>query len=178
MGQEAAISFLSDPRSFGPGVTHVERRETHGAIVFLAGDKAYKLKREVKYPYMDYSTLALRRAKCEAELKVNRRTAPDLYLEVRPIVRNRSGTLRFGAVDKSDEAIDWVVEMKRFEQSALLEEMRKRGELTGNLMRQLADTVAQFHRSAEIRRDFGGATGISKVIDENVMMFTRLEGQP
>jgi aminoglycoside phosphotransferase family enzyme/predicted kinase len=178
MGQDAVISFLSDPRNFGPKVASVERHETHGAIVFLAGDKAYKLKREVKYPYMDYSTLALRRANCEAELKVNRRTAPELYREVRPILRDDRGTLRFGTVGESDEVIDWVVVMKRFEQSALLEEMRKRGELTASLTRQLADTVAQFHRAAEIRRDFGGAPGILKVIDENVLMFTRLKGQP
>jgi aminoglycoside phosphotransferase family enzyme/predicted kinase len=159
-------------------VTSVERHETHGAIVFLAGGLAYKLKREVKFPYMDYSTLALRRAKCEAELRVNRRTAPELYLEVRPIVRSRSGKLCFGAPDEADEVVDWVVVMRRFEQSALLEKMRKHGALTVPLMRQLADTIARFHGSAEIRKDFGGALGISKVIDENVMMFTRLEERP
>lgn len=178
MGQDAVIAFLSNPHSFGPNVVRVERHETHGAIVFLAGDKAYKLKREVKYPYMDYSTLALRHAKCQAELEANRRTAPELYLDVRPIARGPGGQLRFGTTAEPVEAIDWVIVMKRFPQSALLEEMRKRGELTQTLMRQLADTIAEFHEGAEIHQDFGGASGIAHVIDENATMLQRLERRP
>ena len=178
MEQAAVIAFLSNPHSYGANVVSVERHETHGAIVFLAGDNAYKLKRAVKYPYMDYSTLALRRAKCEAELAVNRRTAPGLYLEVRPIVRGQSGRLRFGTMAESANAIDWVVVMKRFPQSALLEEMRKRGKLTHTLMRQLADVIAEFHSRAEIYQDFGGGSGIAHVIDENTTMLRHLEGRP
>lgn len=166
--QAATIAFLSNPKTYGNAVLRVERRETHGAIVFLAGDRAYKLKRAVRFPYMDYSTTALRRAMCEAELAVNRRMAPDLYLEIRAIVQARDGTIRFGRNTDEAAIIDWVVVMRRFKESALLEEMRKRNGLSVPLMRQLAEAIAAFHLSAEKRPFFGGATGILRVIDENV----------
>jgi aminoglycoside phosphotransferase family enzyme/predicted kinase len=173
MNQEAVIAFLSDPSTYGRGIEEVERHETHGSMVFLAGERAFKLKRAVRYPYMDYSTPARRRAMCEAELAVNRRMAPDLYLEVRAIVRARDGTLRFNTASDPIAAIDWVVVMKRFDQDALFEEMRKRGELSAPLMRTLAEVIAHFHREAEVRPRFGGSAGILKVIDENRAIFGR-----
>ncbi|MBI3675143.1 MAG: AAA family ATPase [Proteobacteria bacterium] len=202
--QTAVIEFLSDPASYGAGVAKVERCETHGAIVFLAGERAYKLKRAVSYAYMDFSTRALRRAMCEAELAVNRRAAPDLYLEVRAVVRDAGGKLRFGALTDSDAAVDpaslasqatprqardslphstdkildWVVVMRRFEQADLFEEMRKRGALTAPLMRRAAEAIAEFHRGADIRHDFGGAVGIRRVIDENAEVLTSWSGRP
>ena len=59
-----------------------KRIDTHGAVVFLSGDRAYKLKRAVKFPYMDFSTAERRRAMCEAEVEINRRLAPEIYLGV------------------------------------------------------------------------------------------------
>lgn len=168
MNQNAVIAFLSDPASYNLKVSEVERHETHGAIVFLAGNRAYKLKRAVCYPYMDFSTPELRHAMCAAELAVNRKSAPQLYLEVRAIVPGEDGNLRFGSQAEEASAIDWVVVMQRFEQSALLEEMRKRGTLSASHMRTLADTIATYHQSAEIHLEAGGAAGILKVINENV----------
>ena len=81
--QSEVIEFLGAPPSYGAGINRVERIETHCSIVFLAGERAYKLKRAVKYPYLDFSTAELRKAACETELALNRRTAPELYLEVR-----------------------------------------------------------------------------------------------
>lgn len=109
--QDEVIRFLSAPSAYG-SILPVERLETHGAIVFLCGEHAYKLKRAVRYPYMDYSTVEKRQQMCEHELAVNRRTAPTLYLDVRPIVRNATG-LAFGDPATRD-AIDWVVVMRRF----------------------------------------------------------------
>lgn len=177
MKQDPVIAFLADPRSYGPEVTDVARVETHGAIVFLAGDRAFKLKRAVKYPYMDFSTPERRHAMCEAELAVNQRTAPQLYLEVRPIVSRSNGTIAFGT-DTSEEPIDWVIVMKRFSQTALLEEMRKRGGLTKALMSDLAETIARFHGSAEVRLEFGGSSGILAVIEESVAVLKSYEGRP
>jgi aminoglycoside phosphotransferase family enzyme/gluconate kinase len=173
MNQEAVTAFLSDPATYGTGVEQVERHETHGSMVFLAGERAFKLKRAVRYPYMDYSTPARRRAMCEAELAVNQRMAPELYLEVRAIVRARDGTLRFDSSSDPIAAIDWVVVMKRFDQAALFEEMRKRGGLSAPLMRTLAEVIAHFHREAEVRPRFGGPAGILTVIDENRAIFGR-----
>ncbi len=171
--QPDVIAFLSDPKTFG--VDNVERHETHGSIVFLAGDLAYKLKRAVAYPYMDYSTPELRHVMCEAELRINQRTAPRLYLDVRAILRASDGTLRLVPPADASNALDWVVVMRRFPQSALLEEMRKRSDLTPALMRDLGGIIADFHTTAEIKRGFGGAQGIARVIEENAAML-RLYG--
>ena len=176
--QADVIAFLSDPKSFGPQSPAVERHDTHGSMVFLAGDFAYKLKRAVAYPYMDYSTPELRRAMCEAELLVNRRMAPKLYLEVRAIVREPGGGIRFGTAGESANVIDWVVVMRRFPQSMLLEEMRKRGELTAPLMRELGEVIAAFHGDAEIKTSLGGAHGLARVIEENLAVMRSYCGDP
>lgn len=158
------VAFLSNPASYG--LNHpVEIHETHGSRVFLAGDHAYKLKRAVKLPYLDYSTPQRRREMCARELAVNRAMAPDLYEAVRGIVRE-NGALRFSDAD-DPRAIEWVVVMRRFHQSDLLEARRKAGALTLLDLSALADAVANFHRGARISRDFGGASGIRAVTDEN-----------
>jgi hypothetical protein len=87
------IAFLSRPDSYGADAGPVERIETHASLVFLAGPYAYKLKRAVRFSYLDYSTVERREAACRAELALNRRTAPELYLEVRPLGRDASGGL-------------------------------------------------------------------------------------
>jgi uncharacterized protein len=83
--QQAVIAFLSKPSSYGSASERVDIIETHVSLVFLVSDRAYKLKRVVKYPYLDFSTPEHRRRACEAELALNRRTAPTLYLEVRAL---------------------------------------------------------------------------------------------
>lgn len=172
--QDDIVAFLSGPASYGVAGT-VERCETHGAIVFLAGERAYKLKRAVRFPYMDYSTPERRRAACESELAVNRRMAPSLYLEVRGIVRATDGKLGFGESD-DPEAVDWVVVMKRFAQSSLLGEMWRQGRLNDTLMRKLADTIADVHSRAATTRDFGGAASIASVVEENIQILMSFEG--
>ena len=159
--QSEAIAFLSRPDSYG--VDAVERIETHASLVFLAGPCAYKLKRAVRFSYLDYSTLERREAACRAELALNRRTAPELYLEVRPIGRGAAGGLVFGGTP----AIDWVLVMRRFDQAELFDRMAERGALSATLMRDLGDRIAAFHDSADVTRDFGGAAGMDWMIDGN-----------
>ena len=89
--QAETIAFLMQPQSYGAGNGVVERIDTHGAMVFLVGDCAYKLKRAVKLPYFDFSTPDKRHAVVERELALNRRTAPELYLGVEPIRRGTDG---------------------------------------------------------------------------------------
>jgi hypothetical protein len=161
--QSEIISFLSDQASYGL-VEPVERFDTHAAIVFLAGDRAYKLKRAVTLPYLDYGTPALRRAACEAELKLNRRTAPTLYLEVRAVRRTSDGHLSLGS---AGDAVDWLVVMRRFDEDCLFDHMAARGKLTQPLLQKLADTIAAFHAAAEIVPGHGGAAAMRKVIDAN-----------
>src|SRR5271154_6719288 len=94
--QRDVVAFLRDPSSYPPGAGPVRIIETHASIVFLAGDYAYKLKRAVKSPYLDFSTVARRLAACTTELMLNRRTAPQLYLEVRAISRGPDGAISWG----------------------------------------------------------------------------------
>ena len=120
-----------------------KRIDTHGAVVFLSGDRAYKLKRAVKFPYMDFSTAERRRAMCEAEVEINRRLAPEIYLGVEE-VRGESGEN------------DWVVVMRRFDEDGLLDRMAERGRLTPELMAALGARIAQYHDGlAAIRDGFG-----------------------
>jgi aminoglycoside phosphotransferase family enzyme len=117
-GQAEVIAFLADSATHG-GVP-VACVETHISLVFLAGDDAYKLKRAVKYDYLDFSSAALRRRYCDAELRLNRRTAPDIYKAVLPITRSASGALE---INGSGVPVDWVVHMARFDQSQLLDRL-------------------------------------------------------
>ena len=175
--QDDVIAFLSEPGNYGLNVQSIERHETHGAIVFLAGERAYKLKRAVKFPYMDYSTAERRRQMCMREFEINRRMAPKLYLDVRPVVRD-GASLRFGHPDEPSNALDWVLVMQRFDQSALLETMRRSGNLTTTLMRLVADALARVHADAELTRDFGGEAGIRDVIANNVALLKARIGRP
>jgi len=120
--QQPVIAFLAHPESYGVAEP-VERIDTHAAIIFLAGERAYKLKRAVRYSFLDFSSVAKRKAVCEAELALNLRTAPDLYLEVRSVNRMANGALGFG----EGEPVDWLVVMRRFDAENLLEAVASRG---------------------------------------------------
>jgi uncharacterized protein len=158
--QRAVVAFLARPSSYGPGIERIERIETHVSLIFLAGDRAYKLKRAVRLPYLDFSTAEQRRAACAAELALNRRTAPSLYLNLRRIGRDAAG--RIGFVDDRP-AIDWVVVMRRFDQASLFDALAQNGELDGPLIDALADHIAQFHAVAEKRPDQGGAAALADI---------------
>ncbi|PWC59776.1 hypothetical protein TSH7_19870 [Azospirillum sp. TSH7] len=166
--QEEAIAFLGDPRTHGG--KPVERIDTHAALVFLAGDRALKLKRAVRYPYLDYSTVAKRHAACVAELAINRRTAPTLYRGVVAIRREADGRLRLDEEggEAAGDAIDWLVSMARFPDEALFDRKAERGGLTPALMRRLAERIAAFHRDAAPRPDGGGAEALRTVADGNL----------
>ncbi len=161
--QGEVIAFLAQPSAYGRDGMLVERIDTHGAIIFLVEDRAYKLKRAVRFPYMDFSTVALRKAACEAEVAINRRTAPSIYERAVPVARGPEGL----AIDGSGEVVDWLVVMRRFDQDTLLDRMATRGELTAELILALADEVARFHTAAERRDSFGGTRGMAWVLDVN-----------
>ena len=162
--QHQTIALLSTPSTYGPGVDEVRRIDTHSAIVFLAGDRAYTLKRAVRYDYLDFSTLESRLRACADEVRLNRRTAPDLYLGRRPITCGPDGALQH---DGGGAAVDWVVEMARFDDSAVFDRMAERGELEVSLMPAVAGAVARLHAVAEWRFDHGGRRGMAWVIDGN-----------
>jgi aminoglycoside phosphotransferase family enzyme/predicted kinase len=160
--QTAVIAFLATPSTHN-GAT-VERIDTHGSIVFLAGTRAYKLKRAVLFDYLDFSTSDRRRALCEAEVRLNRRTAPSLYRGVVAVTRQADGSYALGG---TGIAADWLVDMNRFPQEALFDRLASAGQLDLELMSPLAAAIAAFHMSAEHRIDHGGTAGMSWAIEGN-----------
>src|SRR5262245_15117252 len=153
--QAIVLEFLASPATHGHSA--VERIDTHASVVFLAGTRAYKVKRAVAFDYLDFSTLDRRKRFCEAEVRLNRRTAPTLYRRVVPITRTSNGAL---ALDGSGAVVEWLVEMNRFDQEQLFDRLAARGRLDLALMAPLASAVAAFHRDAERRRDHGGSAGM------------------
>lgn len=162
--QSEVIAFLSDGQAYNRSGKSVERIETHANIVFLAGERAYKLKRAVTFPYLDYSTIALRQRFCEAEVSINRRTAPGLYRGVVPVSRRVDGQLQIGG---TGEPVDWLVEMVRFDQDHLCDRLAASGRLDRFAMESLADEIAHFHADATIRRDGKGSSLIADILRNN-----------
>lgn len=161
--QKAVTTFLSDASSYGLAGP-VEMMETHISRIFLVADRAFKMKRAVKLPYVDFSTPELRVAACEKERALNARTTPELYLGIRRIYRDESGNCAFAP---RGAMVDAVVEMKRFDQSALLDRMATEAELTSDLMTEVARMIAAFHAGAPVAKGEGGADNIAGVLDIN-----------
>ncbi len=161
--QSEVLSFLRDPVNHGGEA--VEEVGTHAAYVFLAGDRAYKLKRSVRFAFLDFSTVTRRKTACEAELALNRRAAPSLYLAVIPVTRDEGGSL---ALDGVGEPVDWLVVMRRFDQETLFDRLAARGALEDRQLRDLADAIAAFHNIAEPHPDTGGRDSMAHVIAGNV----------
>jgi aminoglycoside phosphotransferase family enzyme/predicted kinase len=159
--QAEVVAFLSDPASYPARPQRVERCETHGALVFLAGDEAWKIKRAVRFPYMDLTTLERRKAVCEREIEINRRLAPEIYLGCVPITRRRDGRLQLGG---DGEAVEWAVRMRRFDQTALLSRMAEAGPLSSDLVRELADAVYRSHRIAAPVQGVEGAAKVARLV--------------
>jgi aminoglycoside phosphotransferase family enzyme/predicted kinase len=164
--QSAVIAFLAAPETHGIRGS-VEVIETHISKVFLAGDRAFKLKRAVKLPYADFSTPQIRLATCRKEYALNAPAAPGLYLGVRHITRGPGGGLEF---DGQGPLVDAVVEMVRFAQDALFDRMAAAGRLTPALMDELAAGIAEFHDRAPVMPG-GGFDNMSAVLDINAAGF-------
>lgn len=165
--QSATMDFLKCAGTHGEADT-VETMETHISVVFLTHDRAFKLKRAVRYPYLDFSTPALRLAACRRELELNRRTAPTIYKAVRRITRERDGSLAF---DGPGELVDAVVEMARFDEEGLFDRLAARGALTAPLMTRLARTIAAFHSDAAVMPRAPGAAIVGRILDGNETAF-------
>jgi aminoglycoside phosphotransferase family enzyme/predicted kinase len=137
--QEEVFALLGNPATHGGA--KVARIDTHAATVFLAGERAYKVKRAVKFPFLDYSSLAKRKSACEAELDVNRPFAPELYRGVVAITREAGGL----ALGGTGEPVEWAVEMRRFDENTTLDRLADQGKVDLDLADALARTVAAAH---------------------------------
>ncbi|MCA9052837.1 MAG: phosphotransferase, partial [Planctomycetaceae bacterium] len=140
------VDALRNKSAFPHAVQEITVLETHISSVLLTGELAYKIKKPVSPGFLDFSTLELRRTFCEEELRLNRRYAPDLYLDVVPV----TGSITDPRVEGDGPALEFAVRMRQFPQSALLSERLRNGLVTREHIDQLARLLADFHRSAEV----------------------------
>lgn len=140
MNQEL-VQALTNPATYPHPVDTVIMRETHISWVFLAGDFAYKLKKPVNFGFLDYSTLELRQEFCQLELELNQRLAPDIYLNLVPL----SGTPTNLSFDDASAPFEYLLKMRRFDDSLLLNNLQQQGKLEEQHLLSLAKQLAEFH---------------------------------
>jgi len=140
------LEFMRRAAAYRPQPATLECIETHASFVFLAGDFAYKVKRAVRYPFLDFSTLDKRHAACLNELRLNTRTAPQLYLEVVPISIEPDGSLQLRG---SGTVVEWALVMRRFDQDGLYDRLAAQKRLPVAAMGRLAAVIAALHESAD-----------------------------
>jgi uncharacterized protein len=172
-------AFLSQPETFGG--TPVERIETHAALVFLSGDRAIKIKKPVALGYLDFSTADKRRRALARELELNQPNAPEIYLDLVPVVRAAGGKLALGG---DGEPVEWALVMRRFDQDRLLDRIAAQGPLDADLATALADAVLAAHRKAPVA-DIDQVAAMTRLVgqlsDDLERLVTRLVtglGQP
>jgi uncharacterized protein len=139
------VEFLRRRDAYCPPVSQVICRETHMSRVFLAGDRVYKLKKPVRFPYLDFSTLARREKASRAELALNRRLAPDIYRGVTPLLLSDQGF----AIGGQGEIVDWLVVMDRLDDRQMLDNVIRERRLHRWQLDRLVEILVQFYRRAK-----------------------------
>ena len=164
--QRQVLAFL-DGSSFGPAKGG-KRIDTHASMVFLGADRALKIKRAVRLPFLDYSTLAKRKRACEEELKVNARNAPELYRRVIAITRNSDGAFE---IDGAGAPVEWAVEMTRFDESRSLDQVAASKAIDPSLATAVADAIVRSHDQAPPTGGDGWLASIVPIIERNTAKF-------
>ena len=159
--QDAVFRFLADPATHGGAA--IKRINTHAASVFLAGPVAYKVKRAVRFPFLDFSTLEKRKAALEAEIAANRPFAPELYLEVLPVVR-RDGKLTLGG---EGSAVEWALKMRRFDETQTLDFLADAGRIDKAMIEELARAVAAAHERAPVADADAWIRALAAYVEQN-----------
>lgn len=160
------VRALLDPEPYRPPPSTVELRETHISWVFLAGQFAYKVKKPLRLPFLDYGTLERRHEMCREEIRLNRRLAPDYYLGVVAIVR-RDGRWSL-TLEEAPDAVEYAVEMLRIPERLTLERTVRTGDVRGAEIDAVALRLARFHRDAPEPVDpAAGVTRLLEALAEN-----------
>lgn len=138
---QTLIHALQDPTLYDHPVTDFQVLETHISQVLLTGDYAYKIKKPMDFGFLDFSTVERRRHFCEEEVRLNRRLAAPLYLDVLPV----TGSAESPVIGGTGEAFEYMIRMRQFSQDQLFDGLQERGRLTPELLDELARQVARFH---------------------------------
>jgi aminoglycoside phosphotransferase family enzyme/predicted kinase len=164
--QRKVLAFLAAPATHGDA--DVRRIDTHAAVVFLAGDRALKVKRAIRFPFLDYSTLAKRKASCEEEIKINRSSAPQIYRRVVAITQGDDGSF---CIDGDGLPVEYAVEMKRFDERLTLDHVAQAGAMDPALVVDLAEAIAASHRTASAAAADGWICSVPSIIADNTSAF-------
>ena len=164
------VRQLLEPAAYPHDTGEIRLVETHISWVILTGALAYKIKKPVELGFLDFSTLDLRRHFCEEELRVNRRTAPELYLDVVPIGAGPGGP-RVGL----EPALEFAVRMRQFPHEARLDRCLRDGRLGPAETRLLAETIARFHASLPPRRNIDPAYEVERAVKPARNNFVHLD---
>ncbi len=158
-GQAAVARFLEALAGAPPHLTHI-------SAVFVGQDCAWKMKQAVRFPYLDFTTLAARRHFLERELILNQRTAPEIYHDVVPIRRRANGALGFAG---EGEIVEWVLRMAPIPERDFFDVLAAHGALTPPLLRALADSIALFHLALPPIAGWDSAGAFARLIDDNLI---------
>ena len=167
--QQQLIDCMLDPGFYDHAVDQVKLIETHISLVFLTGKYAYKIKKPVDFGFLDFTRLDRRKFYCEEEIRLNRRLAPDIYLDVIPITK----TNETFSIAGDGEIVEYAVRMHEFNQHCLIEQYLNDQKLTDNHILQLADTLANFHNNiaiADEQSPFGLPEEAIKPVEHNFVL--------
>ncbi|MCV0426364.1 MAG: AAA family ATPase [Roseibium sp.] len=162
--QNDVFEFLKGLPSDDPARPEVEQISTHANVIFLVGSKAFKVKRSIRYPFLDYSTLALRAEACNAEITFNKSNAPQIYRRALPVTLESDGHL---ALSGSGEPVEWVVEMNRFDHRNELDTLAAEKQFEDNLSEQLAEMMVAAHDEAPVRSGQGFFEELASYVEQN-----------
>ncbi|WP_414463618.1 AAA family ATPase [Hyphomicrobium sp. DY-1] len=157
------VALLSAAETYSLPRGSVDVIETHCARVFLAGDQAFKVKKRVKLPFLDFTILERRFSACRREIELNQPHAPTIYLGLRQISRRADGIL---TLENAGKTVDWAVHMRRFDQASVLVRIADRGPLPAVLPQKLAVMVANYHRSAPRSSADQGSARIYRLVEQ------------
>ena len=162
----ALIDFLLDPASYGRPGDSLKLIESHMSLLFLVGDRVYKMKKPMKLDLLDNLTLTQRQKNCRKELELNRVVSPDIYLEVAPVTVDQQGAFEIGG---AGEPVEWLVVMRRLNESLLLDNAISAQSVTAKHISDLAEELGEFYRRADIvDPDKGDAiANIQSLLDRN-----------
>ncbi|MCX8168887.1 MAG: hypothetical protein N3E39_01475 [Candidatus Methanomethylicia archaeon] len=143
--QDLIVKVLLNPEVYDVKVNRVKLIQTYHSFVFLAGNFAYKIKKAVKFPYFDFSTLEKRKEDLEKELKLNKRLAPNLYIGIVPITMD-NGVIK---VDGRGRIVEYALKMKRIPERYLMSKLLEENRISGRDVENIAKIIANFHFKAE-----------------------------
>jgi hypothetical protein len=161
------VEAMSRPDFYPHRPPRVELLQTHISFIFIAGDYVYKVKKAVDFGFLDFTSLEKRRFFCEEELRLNRRLAPDFYLELVEITEDAGGNIVMGPRGR---VIEHAVKMRRLPEDRMLKGLLSENRVIPSEMESVARRVADFHRQAETGGridENGGLAVIRKNQDEN-----------